>query len=117
MSRFIKTRKEIKSPKKMDAKKKKPSSNKIKNKVKHQRISGWDITMCEGGDCPFKDMCHRYTAEPDEIHQSYFTTPPYKINKGKPECTMFWGDAAHQLFVQLKEIMELPAPAKKKSKK
>lgn len=78
------------------------------------RMSGWDITMCKGGKCPFKDMCHRYTALPDELYQSYFTTPPFKIDKGKPSCQMYWGDAAQSLFIMLKEMMENPVPKKKK---
>lgn len=109
MTRFIKTRKGIKSPK-MSAKKKdnsqKSNSQKCNlQKSKPKRNSGSDITMCKGGECPFKDMCHRYTALPDESHQSYFTKPPFKIDKGKPSCEMFWGDAAQQLFLMLKELM------------
>lgn len=29
-----------------------------------------DISMCPGGDCPHKEDCYRYRAEPD-THQSY----------------------------------------------
>jgi hypothetical protein len=76
--------------------------------------TGSDITMCKGGECPFKTMCHRYTATPDEIYQSYFSKPPFKIKKGKPSCEMFWGEAANQLFIMLKEIMDHPIPQKKK---
>lgn len=92
MSRFIKRRSEIKIPKKREVGKL-PTGN------------GNDITMCKGGKCPFKDMCHRYTATPDELYQSWFTKPPFKIDKGKPSCEMFWGSAADQLFLMLKEIM------------
>lgn len=60
--------------------------------------------MCKGEDCPFKNMCYRYTALPDEFSQSYFKEPPFKIEKGKPSCEMYWGDAAQSLFVMLKEI-------------
>lgn len=63
-----------------------------------------DITMCSGGKCPLKEKCYRYTAKANELQQSYFTEPPFKIKKGKPECEMFWGDNAERLFVQLKEI-------------
>jgi len=108
MTRFIKTR--------MDKKK---SSSKEKSKdslTKQSTMSGSDITMCKGGECPFKTMCHRYTATPDEIYQSYFPEPPFKIKKGKPECDMFWGEAAQQLFIMLKEIMEHPIPKKKKKR-
>lgn len=107
MPRFIKTR--------MDKKKssQKVNSSQIKNK---NRTSGSDITMCKGGKCPFKDMCHRYTALPDEQYQSYFAEPPFRIKNGKPECEMYWGEAVQQLFVMLKEIMEHPIPKKKKQR-
>lgn len=88
MTRFIKTRQD----------------KKVHQKVNY--TSGNNITMCKGGKCPFKDMCHRYTAIPDEIYQSWFVKPPFKIKKGKPECDMFWGAAANQLFVTLTEIMK-----------
>jgi hypothetical protein len=64
-----------------------------------------DITMCTGGECPFKTMCHRYTIIPNELRQSYFVEPPFIIVKSKPSCTFFWGDAADQLFIMLKSIM------------
>ena len=75
-----------------------------KKRTKSVQKTSSDITMCKGGRCPFKTMCHRYTSTPLE-HQLYFTKPPFKINKGKPECTMFWGEAANQLFVMMTEIM------------
>lgn len=37
-----------------------------------------DITTCEGKDCPLKEKCYRYTAEPCKYRQSYFLEPPYK---------------------------------------
>ena len=43
-----------------------------------------DITMCEGGDCPLKESCYRYTATPSEYRQSYFTEIPY--NKEEDKC-------------------------------
>lgn len=102
MTRFIKKRSD---------KKEKTS---LKEKV--SATSGSGITMCKGGKCPFKGMCHRYTALPDKTHQSFFVKPPFKIDKGRPSCEMFWGDAAQHLFVMMKEIMERPIrPKKKKS--
>jgi hypothetical protein len=41
---------------------------------------------------------------PDEVYQSYFAEPPFTVENGKPYCEMFWGDAAQQLFIMLKEI-------------
>lgn len=35
-----------------------------------------DITMCPGGDCPLKETCYRYKAEPSD-YQSYWFEPPY----------------------------------------
>ena len=40
-----------------------------------------DITMCEGTDCPLKETCCRYKAEPTEHWQSYFVKPPFKNGK------------------------------------
>jgi len=103
MTRFIKKRSEIKKPKKMSAKKKSsPKENLAKSR---KFIHGSDITKCHGGGCPFKDMCHRYTATADEQYQSYFMTPPFTVEHGKPSCEMFWGDAAERLFVELKSIV------------
>ena len=101
MTRFIKKRNEIKPPKKRQQKEKnavnlKENPSEIKDKY---RTSGSDITMCKGGKCPFKDICRRYTALPDESWQSYFIEPPFKIIKGKPSCEMFWGEAADSLFL------------------
>ena len=36
-----------------------------------------DYCMCQGGDCPVKDQCYRFTANPDSYMQSYFLEPPY----------------------------------------
>jgi hypothetical protein len=47
-----------------------------------------DISMCKGTDCPKKEQCYRYTAEPDSHWQSYFTSPPTKDG----ECGYFWPD-------------------------
>ena len=40
-----------------------------------------DITKCEGRQCELKDTCYRYTSEPSEYRQSYFTSPPLYINQ------------------------------------
>ncbi len=43
-----------------------------------------DISMCRGEGCPLRDKCYRFTAEPNEFLQSWFTTPPYEDGA----CTM-----------------------------
>lgn len=43
-----------------------------------------DMEMCHGTDCPLRDRCYRYTAEPS-FRQSYFSTPPIKDG----ECEWF----------------------------
>jgi hypothetical protein len=49
-----------------------------------------DISLCEGGDCPFKETCYRFTAKPNELYQSYFTEPPY--NEKEKKCDYYWED-------------------------
>ena len=45
-----------------------------------------DIAMCSGDDCPLKEMCYRYTAEPDKHMQTYLLEPPYENGK----CDYYW---------------------------
>jgi len=47
-----------------------------------------DISMCSGKDCPLKDSCYRYTAEPSEYRQAYFASSPYSFISKK--CLMYW---------------------------
>lgn len=55
-----------------------------------------DITMCEGGECPQRKTCWRFTAIPSEYMQSYFVTPPFKGGK----CEYYWAtDQARRLSV------------------
>ncbi len=58
-----------------------------------------DITKCPGYDCPFKERCIRFTAEPSE-YQSYFLEPPIKDGN----CDMYMGEDAEFIWNQLKEI-------------
>ena len=60
-----------------------------------------DITMCFGGVCPIKESCYRFTAEPNEFRQAYFSTPPFENSTWK----MYWGEASESIFNQLKDIM------------
>lgn len=48
-----------------------------------------DITMCHGLRCVVRDNCHRYTAKPDEIRQSYFVHTPMDEDGN---CNHFWGN-------------------------
>lgn len=50
-----------------------------------------DITMCEGINCPLKENCYRFTANKNEIYQSYFVEVPYNEKKdGK--CEYYWNN-------------------------
>lgn len=50
-----------------------------------------DITMCNGGNCPNKLTCYRFTATPNPYWQSYFVGyPDNKIDDNKVDCAMYW---------------------------
>jgi hypothetical protein len=62
-----------------------------------------DISMCEGGSCVLRLHCHRYTAKAEEIGQTYFKDPPYKMSMITDElfhsvgvvtvtCPFFWNN-------------------------
>jgi len=61
-----------------------------------------DITMCKGTDCPQKENCYRFTANPNEYRQSYFMTPPIKDSK----CEYYWGENAENIWNQLNDIVK-----------
>jgi hypothetical protein len=63
-----------------------------------------DITMCKGGECPFKEKCKRFTATADEHWQSYFIDIPYEDGK----CDMYWGENQDSIYEQLKTITTIP---------
>ena len=60
-----------------------------------------DITMCKGTDCPIKESCYRFTANVNELNQSYFAEPPVKNGK----CEMYWGEHANGIYNELKNIV------------
>jgi hypothetical protein len=70
----------------------------------------FDITLCKGNSCIIKQSCHRFTLyhnhckDKKKVYESYFVKPPYKIDKGKFTCDMFWGDNSIYLLEQLKSI-------------
>ena len=47
-----------------------------------------DITMCSGIDCPLKENCYRYTAQPSKYRQSFFSEVPYNIEEKRCEYFM-----------------------------
>jgi hypothetical protein len=62
-----------------------------------------DISMCEGGSCVLRLHCHRYTAKAEELGQTYFKDPPYKMSMITDElfnsvgvvtvtCPFFWNN-------------------------
>ncbi len=66
-----------------------------------------DISCCKGGSCPLRLNCHRYTVTPDELGQTYFKDPPYKMNMMLDEhdsnlgvvtiaCSFFWNNAEYK---------------------
>lgn len=63
-----------------------------------------DITKCKDEDCPVKNKCYRYTADADELCQSYFIETPSKIVDGKFTCDAYWGNNAKAIWNQLKDI-------------
>jgi hypothetical protein len=48
-----------------------------------------DIAMYNGGKCPQKDKCRRFTAKPDKYWQSYFSKVPYEKYG---HCDHYWPD-------------------------
>ena len=66
-----------------------------------------DISCCPGGSCPLRLNCYRYTVESDELGQTYFTDPPYKMHIMLDEhdsslgvvtvaCPFFWNNAKYK---------------------
>ena len=61
-----------------------------------------DITMCKGTNCPLNESCYRYTANANELYQSYFADPPFKDGK----CEMYWGQKANSIYNEIKNILK-----------
>lgn len=61
-----------------------------------------DITKCTGENCPQKGTCHRFTANENELRQSYFVDPP--IVDGK--CEYYWGKKAEYTMRQIYDILK-----------
>ena len=62
--------------------------------------------MCNGVNCPVKEDCYRYTAEPDEFWQSYgsfsFDRSQYKNSKDPEErfkgCKYYWDSELYKSY-------------------
>ena len=66
-----------------------------------------DISCCKGGSCLLRLNCHRYTVKPEEIGQSFFSEPPYKLDFMFDEyhsnlgvatlsCAYFWNNKEYE---------------------
>jgi len=50
-----------------------------------------DITMCFGNNCPKRENCFRFTAEPEpDDMQTYFGKEPGEMVGDKYTCGFFW---------------------------
>ena len=61
------------------------------NHLNQMRLTNMpDISMCEGGLCPKKEQCYRYTAIPTGM-QSFFLYPPFTtLKEGDEICEYYW---------------------------
>ena len=64
-----------------------------------------DISMCKGNYCLLKTMCHRCTAKADDLGQSFFSEPPYKLTVASEAngagtiiltCEYFWSNKEYK---------------------
>jgi len=64
-----------------------------------------DISMCKGGYCLLKTMCHRCTATAEPLGQSFFSEPPYKLTIASEAqgagtvvltCEYFWSNKEYK---------------------
>ena len=66
-----------------------------------------DISACNGGSCPLRLHCHRYTCPKEEIGQSYFKDPPYRASMITDKvfhsmgvitftCSFFWNNIDYE---------------------
>lgn len=66
-----------------------------------------DISACNGGSCPLRLNCYRYTCKKEELGQTYFSEPPYKMNMMLDEhdvtlgvvtvaCPYFWNNEQYK---------------------
>lgn len=65
-----------------------------------------DIAMCKGGNCLLRLNCYRYTAKAEELGQTYFADPPYKLSMMLDDdshigvatltCAHFWNNKEYR---------------------
>ena len=48
-----------------------------------------DISMCQGGDCPMKEKCYRFTATPTPGRQAYISVPYKTDDDGNVTCDFY----------------------------
>lgn len=48
-----------------------------------------DITLCTGEDCEVKESCYRFTAEPNEYRQAYFSLTPFMVINCNQVCNYY----------------------------
>lgn len=58
-----------------------------------------DISMCKNDNCPLKEKCYRYTAEPSPYRQSYGLFPQPKDGK----CEYFWDNEWYEKLKQQRD--------------
>jgi hypothetical protein len=51
--------------------------------------------MCNDNSCPRAGQCYRFTANVNELYQSYFISSPLKDDKS---CDEFWLDERHKIL-------------------
>lgn len=68
-----------------------------------------DLTMCEGYDCPLKNICHRYLAVRHEHRQAWFSEDPRGTKEDRSRsfkrksakmCYYFWEDKTHDKGIE-----------------
>lgn len=51
-----------------------------------------DISMCRNEECPLKEKCYRYTAEPSPFRQAY---AEFKVNE-EGGCDYYWDNTEYE---------------------
>jgi len=46
-----------------------------------------DISMCKGQDCPIRETCYRFKANPDPFRQAYAS---FKYDSVTQSCDHYW---------------------------
>ena len=57
-----------------------------------------DMAMCRDNECPIKERCYRYTAQPDKWNQVY---GDFKYPKDAEKCDYFWSNENPNIGVDL----------------